>query len=107
MEVIDATAMSQDEQAELGLELWSGEGGFEDMMNLIVRAEAGNPPTGPRTIETTMHGDSPEAAMGRLYKVRDRLHDAGVEASVELGDTAYELPSTTMYELRLHIEDGE
>lgn len=106
MTIIDTTEMSQSEQEQIGLDLWQGEGGIAQIMQIETRARAGTLDPEPRTITSTYHGQSREEALGRAYEIRDTLRNNGHDASAELTGKAYKLEDTTLFEFALHINGG-
>lgn len=107
---IDTSELSHEERAEIGHELWNGEGGMSHLSALRRAANAGEVSRTPRTITSTYTGDSPAAALGRAYNLRDDLRAAGVACDARLTGTVYELGKSEyddLYEFELVIEGGE
>jgi hypothetical protein len=77
---------------------------MDDMARIIQQANAGTISDEPRTITSTYHGDSKEAALGRAYSIRDAIRDAGLDCTASLTGRAWRTETTTFYEFELHIE---
>lgn len=107
-ERIDATELPQDKKVDLAKRMLYDDGGITDIEELKQDAYRGEFNSTPRTITTEYHGDSVEAALARIYKLRDTIENQ-TDASVECEPTGveYEFPSTVFYQLAMHINGGD
>jgi hypothetical protein len=101
----DTSELSDEERVRLA-ERFLGEedGGLGHIAKLKHDAILGRFDGTPRTVTSEFHGDDHEEALGRAYGIRDTIEkhsDATVDC--ELTGEAYLLPSTTFYEVALHI----
>lgn len=105
---IDTSELSDERKIELAKRwLHASEGSAAELLKTKYRALRGDADPTPRTITTEIHGDSPADALGRMYRMRDKLEtqdDIDVEA--DLTGVEYILPSTTFYQVELTINGG-
>lgn len=104
--IIDTDDLSDDEKLELAKNIFGDDGGINEILELRGDAILDRIEPVPRTITTEQYGDSPAAALGRAYKIRDQI-ESHTDLNVECNLTGKEwiFPSTRFYEIEITIEE--
>lgn len=105
----DTSELSDEERERLAKRfLGSDNGGVGHIAKLKHDAILGRFDDTARTITTEFHGDTHEEALGRAYGIRDIIQrETNATITCELTGNAYLLPSTTFYEVALHINQDK
>lgn len=108
IETTDATELPQEKKEELvSSMLGTDEGGLGHVEGLKQDAILGTFDDTPRSFTTEYHGDCVEAALGRVYAIRDTIEDnTDARVSAEPTGKAWNFPSTTFYEIEVTINGG-
>lgn len=101
---IQTSDMSQDKKMELAKRMIDGDGGMNEIAQIKQRAANGNLSADSRTITTEHFGDSPTAALARVYKHRDFIEaNTEIDVTCELTGKSWQFPNTMFYEVAMHL----
>lgn len=100
--------MSHEKRVSLAKRMINGDGGISDIVQIKRQADSGDLSADPRTITTEHFGDTPEAALARVFKHRDFIEsETEIDVSCELTGKTWEFPDTTFYEIDIHLNGGD